>query len=144
MSGQPAPCLAADVLVGTNSPRDMLTHFLSWWLKSGLMLTMLLIHPGEALPVSLAARHRRPTLQLSPVVYPLIDHALKVVRFRWVDVCGCVCVRESQRRGVLSCQNETEYISRSRQFLLCLAPCMKKEAGVSVFLGIQVPVISGS
>lgn len=30
MSGQPAPCLAGDVPVGTNSAWAMLTHFLSW------------------------------------------------------------------------------------------------------------------
>ena len=68
--------------------------------------------------------------------YPPIDHVLKS---RNISGSGCVwvCVREWQRKSMLSCCSETEFMSRSRQFLLLLGITHKTEAYVSDFLGTQ-------
>lgn len=53
----------------------------------------------------------------------------------------CVCQR-NRERGVLSCCNETELMSRSRQFLLLFGTVHQKAGCVSVFWGTQFQWVS--
>lgn len=110
--------------------------------QSGFLLIALLDLPGAALPeFPPPARCRRPTLQLSRAAYPPIDHALKVRQF--LSACMWVCGRGRPRRSVLSCWNETEFMSRNRQFLLPFGAMHEKEVRVSVFLGTQFQRVCG-
>ena len=136
MSGHPVTSQADMMVWGPTHPHQgSLVFSLGDWSQASCWPLQWLFQ-NTALPEFPLTARCKQQLQLSWGGYPPIDHVLKS---RNISGSGCVWVRvrEWQRKSMLSCCNETEFMSRSRQFLLLFGTTHKTEAYVSDFLGTQ-------
>ena len=136
MSGHPVTSQANMMVWGPTHPHQgSLVFSLGDWSQASCWPLQWLFQ-NTALPEFPLTARCKQQLQLSWGGYPPIDHVLKS---RNISGSGCVWVRvrEWQRKSMLSCCNETEFMSRSRQFLLLFGTTHKTEAYVSDFLGTQ-------